>query len=214
MRFRCLTLCTLVLAADVPVHAQVRAAVGLVFGYDRPFGYFDGGGATNIASAPSDLMGPMTGGIVDLSFGRKFGFEAEIARVHGFIPEPSHPSAAGANPFFGDTRFTTDIATIEGEYDVSPTPERYRVWLKAGPAFVRHGGDGYVQYGNPHSFGAAAGAALVVPLGRQFQFVTDLTTVSYVIDVPPPKNQVSSEPFQHGVLHDALLQLGLRWGRF
>jgi hypothetical protein len=214
MTFRRLTLCTLVLVAPVRVHAQMTAAVGLVIGYDRPFGHFDQAPATNLPAAPSDLRGPMWGGTVDLSLGRKFGIEAEVALAHGFVPEPPHPSAAGSNPFFGDTRFATDIATIEGAYDISPTPERYRLWLKAGPAFVRHSGDGYASYGNPTSLGGAAGASLVVPLGRQFQVVTDVTTLWYVYDVPTPDfARLNPGPFQHGVLHDALLQIGLRWGR-
>lgn len=154
---RCLRLCTLtilLLGVPVPTQAQVMTAVGLFGGYYRPFGHFDPASvySTALPVEPRDLRGFLGGGAVHLSLGRRLGIEAQMAVAFSTIPAVVAPGGPR-----GPTNANVEVATLEGEYDVSPTPHRYRVWLNAGPAFVRHGGDAYARYGSPTSVGAAAG---------------------------------------------------------
>ena len=201
---------TILFGVPVPMRAQVTASVGPIVGYYRPFGHFDPASVytTDLPSEPRDLRGFMAGGAAHLSLGRRFGLETHVTIAHSSIPAVITPGGPR-----GPTKANVDIATLEGEYDVSPTRQRYRVWLKAGPALERHGGDAYARYGSPTSVGGAAGAGLTVPLGRRFHFAADVTTLWYVFDLAmPPELQLNPGRLQHGAQRDALMQVGLRWG--
>jgi hypothetical protein len=199
----------ILLGISAPMRAQ-RAAIGLCGGYYRPFGHFDAASvySTSLPVEPSDLRGFAGGGAGQLSLGRRFGLEAQIAVVHSTVPAVTTPGGIR-----GPTKASVDFVTLEGAYDISPTPERYRLWLNAGPTFVRHGGDAYSQYGSPTSVGGAAGVGLILPIGRQLNLATNLTTLWYVFDLAmPPELRLNPGPLQHGAQRDAVLQVGLRWG--
>jgi hypothetical protein len=201
----------ILLGISAPVRAQ-RGAIGLFAGYYRPFGHFDAASvyAASLPVEPSDLRGFAGGGVGQLLLGRRFGIEGQAAVVHSTVPAVTTPGGIR-----GPTNASVDFVTLEGEYDISPTPERYRVWLNAGPAFVRHGGDAYAQYGSPTSVGGAAGVGLIVPMGRQLNLATSLTTLWYIFDLAmAPELQRNPGRLQHGAQRDAMLQVGLRWGHF
>jgi hypothetical protein len=204
-------LLAVLLSPLLPLTAQTSGAIGLFAGYYRPFGHFDPASiySTALPTEPSDLRGPAWGGLGQLVIHRRFGLEAELAVARSVLPEVITP--AGPR---GPTNAEVDIAALEGQYDVSPKPERYRVWLGAGPAMIRHGGDAYAPYGSPVSVGGAASAAVVVPLRSELQLAFDLTTLWYVFDLAMP-SQFQSNPgsLEHGAQRDALLRVGVRWGR-
>jgi hypothetical protein len=212
MSSRCFRLCFLaiLLAAPAALRAQVTGSIGLLAGYYRPYGHFDPASIydTGLPGQPSDLRGVLKGVAGQLTFGRRFGVEAQLTTAGSTIPVANTP--AGPR---GPTNVSVDMATLEGEYDVSPTPQRYQVWLEAGPALVRHGSDAYAPYHDPTSVGGALGIGLTVPLGPHFQIATNLNTVWYTFDLGmPAEDQRNPGPLEHGPQRDALLQVGLRWG--
>jgi hypothetical protein len=95
------------------------------------------------------------------------------------------------------------IATVTGQYDLSPRPARYHVWLGAGPAVIRHSGRGYERPDSPVSWGGAVGLELTVPLAPHWEFVTDGNGVGYDFNL--------DSPAQHGPQLDAVLSFGVRW---
>lgn len=204
-------LLALLVSPVLSLSAQASGAIGLFAGYYRPFGHFDPASiySTALPTEPGDLRGPAWGGVGQLVIHRRFGLEAQVAVARSTLPEVITP--AGPR---GPTKAEVDIASLEGQYDVSPRSERYRVWLSAGPAVIRHGGDAYAPYGRPVSVGGAVSAALVVPLRSELQMAFDLTTLWYVFDLPMP-SQFQNNPgsLEHGAQRDALLRVGLRWGR-
>jgi hypothetical protein len=207
-----LSLCAVAILIGIaaPARAQVTAAVGLVGGYYRPFGHFDPASVydTSLPNEPSDLSGFSGGGVVHLSVGRRFGLEAQLSDARSTIPEVETPGGSR-----GPTQASVEIGMLVGEYDLSPTPQRYRLWLNAGPAVVRHGGDAYAPFGSPTSAGGAAGLGLTVPIARQIQFAANLTTIWYVFNLAmPAAGRENPGPLEHGAQRDALLQVGLRWG--
>jgi hypothetical protein len=199
------------LAVSLPLPAQTTASAGLIVGYYRPFGHFDPASeySTDLPGRPSDLRGPTWGGVGHLSIGRRFGVEAQVSVAQSAVPMVDTPDGPR-----GPTNASVDIVSLEAQYDVSPAPERHRLWLSAGPVLVRHAGDAYAPYGNPRSIGAAGGVGLTVPLRSRLQFAADLTTLWYTFNVPmPPALRLNPGPLEHGAQRDALLHVGLRWGR-
>jgi len=208
---RCLRLCCLatLFVAPAALEAQVSGSVGLLAGYYQPLGHFDPASiyVTSLPAKPSDLRGVLKGVTGHLSFGGRYGVDAQLSNAGSTIPTAVTP--AGPR---GPTKVSVDMATLEGVYDLSPTPQRYQIWLGAGPALVRHGGDAYAPYGNPTSVGGALGIGLAVPLGPHFQIATNFNTVWYTLDVGmPAAYQRNPGPLEHGAQRDALLQIGLRW---
>jgi hypothetical protein len=205
LRVWCLAI---VFAGPAALGAQVSESIGLLAGYYRPFGHFDPASIydTGLPAKPSDLRGVLRGVAGQLSLGR-FGVEAQLTTAGSTIPVAYTPDGPR-----GPTHVSVGMAMLEGEYDVSPTPQRYRLWLEGGPAFLRHGGDAYAPYDNPTSVGGALGIGLAMPLGRHFELAGNLNSVWYTFDVPMPSEyQRNPGPLEHGAQRDALVQIGLRW---
>jgi hypothetical protein len=190
--------------------AQATSAVEIFVGYYLPFGHFDPASvySTDLPNQPSDLRGTAWGGAGHLSFGRRFGVEGQLSVAASTVPEVTTPGGPR-----GPTGARVSIVTLEAQYDISPTPLAYRVWLSGGPAFVRHGGDAYSRYGSPRSFGSALGIRLAVPIVSHLQLAAEATTVFYTLDVPMP-TELRRNPgnLEHGAQRDAVLRIGLAWG--
>lgn len=198
-----------ILAVAAPTHAQTTVSIGPSFGYYRPLGSFDPASvySTSLPQTPSELRGFATGGVAQVTFGRRLGVEAKFSVANSTIREVITP--AGPR---GPTGARVVAATLLGQYEVSPTPERYRLWLSAGPGVVRHGGDAYSRYGSPTSMAGAFGAGLRLPMPMHFQLAADATTLLYPFDVQMPAFlQSNPGSLEHGRQVDALVHLGVRW---
>ena len=194
-----------------PLRAQTTVDVGPLFGYYRPLGRFDPASvySTSLPTNPSDLRAFTWGGAAHLSFGRRLGAEGQLSVANSTIAGGNTP--AGPR---GPTEAQVVVVTLQGQYDVSPTPEKYRVWLSAGPGLVRHGGDAYAPHGSPVSVGSALGVGITLPITLRLRIAADATTLLYPFDVKmPPELQGNPGSLQHGVQTDALIRLGVRWGR-
>jgi hypothetical protein len=198
---------TLGLAA--PSYAQTTIDVGPLFGYYEPLGHFDPASvySTSLPSTPRELRGFAWGGAAHVSFGRRLGAEGRVSVANSTLPVVITPGGP-REPI----RAQEVVWTLQGQYDLSPAPEKYRVWLSAGPGLVRHGGDAYARYGSPVSVGGALGLGVAVPVASRVRIVADVTTLLYSLDVAmPPEWQANPGSLQHGSQRDALIQLGARW---
>jgi hypothetical protein len=198
------------LSFAAPASGQVNASLGPFVGYYQPLGHFDPASiyVSSLPEKPSQLRGAAWGGSGHVSIGRRFGVTGLFAQTMSRVPEVITPGGPR-----GPTDATVTVATLQGQYDLSPPPKAHRVWVNAGPAFVRHGGAAYAPYGSPTSLGAALGLTLVVAIASRLQVTADATGVFYVFDVPmPPEFARNPGRLEHGDQRDALLRLGLTWG--
>lgn len=201
----------LVIGAAAPANAQIRGDIGPLVGYYQPFGHFEPATvySTSLPREPNDLRGVAWGAVGHLTFGRRLGMEGQLASASSTIPGIITP--AGPR---GPTTARVMIATLLGQYDVSPVPERMRLWLSAGPGLVQHGGSAYKSYGSPVSLGVAFGAGIALPIASELQVTAGATAVRYTLDVKmPPELQGNSGSLEHGTRTDAVIHLGLRWGQ-
>jgi hypothetical protein len=184
--------------------------IGPVVGYYRPFGNFEMPSvySTSLPNAPGELRAVTRGGMIHASFGRRFGVEGQLAIAHSTIGVEGTSAGPGER-----TDALEVVATLLGQFDVSPTPERYRVWLSAGPGFIQHGGSAYAKFGSPKSFGSALGVGIAVPIRYRLQIAAGATALRYHIDVTTPQT-MGGDPatLQRGRQTDALFHLGVRWG--
>ena len=193
-----------------PASAQLSGSLVAFVGYYQPLGHFDPASiySSSLPETPSQLRGAAWGGAGHLSIGRRFGITAQFARTTSRVPEAITPGGPR-----GPTDAAVTVATVQGQYDVSPPPKAHRVWVNAGPAWVRHGGDAYAPYGSPTSLGAALGLTITVPVASRLQLTADATGVFYVFDVPmPPAFARNPGPLEHGDQRDVLVRFGLAWG--
>lgn len=192
-----------------PAQGQVTTSVEGFVGFYRPFGHFDPASvyATGLPVEPSDLQGAAWGGTLHLGFGPRLGVAALLATARSQIGEVVTP--AGPR---GPTNAQVVLGSLLGRYDVSPDPRAYHVWVNAGPAFVRHGGDAYRPYGSPTSLGPALGTAVLVPLWAHLQLTAEATGLFYRFDVPMPA-ALRGNPgsLEHGSQRDVLAHLGIAW---
>ena len=194
------------------VHAQLTPSVEAFVGYYRPLGHFDPASvySTALPVEPSDLQSRTWGGTVRLAVGRRFGFAGQLAVAKSRIASVSTPQ--GPSPA---TNASVVIGLLLGQYDVSPRPHDYRIWVNAGPALVQHGGDAYRRYGSATSFGPALGMTIDVPLAAHLKLSADATGLFYTFDLPmPPEFSANPGPLEHGNQRDALLHLGIAWTNF
>jgi hypothetical protein len=194
-----------------PALGQISADVGPLVGYYRPLGHFDPTSvyATSLPSNPSQLRGVAWGAEGQLSFGARLGLEGRFAVANSTLPAVNTPAGIG-----GGKNARVSVATLQARYDVSPAPERVGVWLSAGPAFIQHGGDAYRTYGSPRSVGGAAGVGIALPVTSTLHIIAGATAVRYSFDVPMPADmRLNPGSLQHGMQTDAVIHLGVRWGR-
>jgi hypothetical protein len=193
-----------------PLGAQVAFNGGLLAGYYRPFGNFDAASvySTSLPRVPSELSGFAWGGVAQVAFGGRMGAEAQLSVANSATPGVITP--AGPR---GPTSAQLVVATLQGQYDISPQPESFRLWVSAGPGLIRHGGDAYAPYGSPVSAAGAFGASLRLPIASRLQVTAGTTTLLYLFDLKmPPELRGNPGSLQRGRQTDVLWQLGMRWG--
>src|SRR5262249_13908518 len=108
------------------------------------------------------------------------------------------------------TNANVTMEMLQAQFDVSPRPQAYHVWLNAGPGFVHHSGDSYRQFGSPMSLAAAFGTTITAPIAAHWQLVADATALFYAFHVSMPWNIIGPN-VEHGSQRDAMLHLGLGW---
>ena len=201
------------LGSTARANAQLTATVEAFAGYYRPYGHFYSPSnlVTQLPKEPSDLEGPAWGATAHLGLGHRFGVAGEVAATSNHvIPEVITPSGFG-----GPTNASVALGVLLAQYDLSPTPSAYHVWLNAGPAVIHHRGDAYSFFGAPTSVGSALGMTIVIPLRWHLDFSADATGLFYSLDVPT-HHELDMDPgsIQHGDQRDALLRLGIAWKPF
>lgn len=190
--------------------AQVTADVGPMVGYYQPYGHFDPASvySTSLPQRPSDLRGVAWGLTGHVSFGRRLGLEGQFATASSTLPAVITPGGSS-----GSTSARVTVTTVLGQYDISPAPERVRLWLSAGPGFVQHGGSAYRFYGAPRSLGVAMGGGVALPIASALQVTAGATAVRYSLDVRMPAAlRANPGSLQHGMQSDVVMHIGLRWG--
>lgn len=199
------------LALAPHAHAQVGASVEAFAGYYRPTGHFDPASVydVDLPLKPSDLAGAAVGATAHLSIGERYGVAAQFAVAKSQLGKVFTP--AGPR---GPVDQNVSLAMLLAQYDVSPRPDLLRLWLNAGAAAIRYGGDAYRRYGSPVSFGPAIGTTMSVPLVMHLALTANVSEIFYRFNLPLPSNlALNPGPLQHGAQRDVLLHLGLDWTR-
>ena len=193
-----------------PVYAQISGNIGPLAGYYRPYGHFEPASvySTSLPRQPRDLRGAAVGLIGQLSFGRRLGVEAQVAVANSTLPAVITPGGAS-----GPTAARVSVATLQAQYDISPAPEKVRLWVSAGPGLVQYGGDAYRCCGSPRSVGVALGAGVSLPVASMLQVTAGATALRYSVDVAMPRAlQGNPGSLERGTQTDAIIHVGLRWG--
>jgi hypothetical protein len=198
------------LAAAAPARAQTSVELGPVFGYYRPLGRFEPASvySTSLPGDPSELAGVSWGGAAQVRFGGRLGAEVQVSVANSIIPGGNTPAGPGKG-----VRAAVAAALAQGQYDVSPMPARFHVWLGAGPALVRHGGSAYAPYGSPVSAAGAASVGVSARVASRAEVALGVTTLLYPFDLAMPAAlQRNPGSLEHGFQTDAMVHLGVRWG--
>jgi hypothetical protein len=195
-----------------PLRAQSSIELAPFVGYYRPMGSFAPASvySTSLPSKPSDLSGVAWGVEARSWISERLGVQLQAAVASSTMPEVNTPGGA-----MGPYAAQVLIVTAQALYDLSPSPEGFRrVWLSAGPALIRYGGDAYSLAGGgaPVSVGAALGAGLNIPLGSRLSATAGVQVLLYQLDMGFPSS-LSGNPgrFESGFQDDLLLHLGLAW---
>ena len=202
----CLSAC--LLGAPRALSAQVTIGLGPFMGYYRPFGHFEPASvySTQLASDPSQLRGRAWGATGQLTL-RRLGLEAVVSTTRSMLPGAYTPGG-----YAPPTPARVTAAAVVGQYDLSPSPARYHLWVGAGPALVQYGEGGYARYGSPRSWGGAVGLGVTAPLWPRLELAAAATGFAYTFDLPMPAElRPNPGSLQHGAQRDALIHLGLRW---
>jgi hypothetical protein len=199
MRNPFLVLVSLTIVA-APAAAQVAVDVGPLIGYYRPFGRFAPASimSTDMPTQPSDLSGRLWGAEAHVTMHGRFGVDALGATATSTLPSCLCPEGPT-----GETHARVNLAVVEGQYDLSLAPDRYHLWLGAGPSIVQHAGTGYARYGSPTSVAGGLSLHFAAPLGSHVQLAASAMGLRYSfnLDFPP----------EHGPQLDGLASVGLRW---
>ncbi len=196
-----------------PVEAQRGIEINPVLGYYRPIGNrFDD--PNNVVAAglpirPADLKGVALGGEARLWVFSHLGLQVQAGTAASMSPEVATPGGC-CEPM--PVRVST--FTAQALLGLRLT-RRSRLWLGAGPAAVRHGGEGYARFGSPTFRGASVGAGLSVRVRSGLRATASAGTVlyHYEIDAPPAWGPSVTGIVQSGFRKDLLVSMGLGWGR-
>ncbi len=203
--------------AAVPLSAQSSFEFGPLFGYYRPTGSFSTATASFSDASPparaSYLAAVAWGAQVRWWLGKRFGVELQAAdaasRVHGGPVTWAMPCAfpgCGPIPVAPPIPRSVLVGSVQLLYDVSPAPERYRVWLAAGPGFVQHRGKQYQPFGSPIQSAGVVGLGGSLPLVGHLRATAGVTTEMYVFHL-----RVAGHEIQTGFQTDVLFHVGLIW---
>jgi hypothetical protein len=195
-----------------PLCAQSNFELAPLFGYYQPFGSFAPASVyyTSLPTKPSGFAGAAWGAEAHLGLSRRLGVRIQAAVVNSSIPQTITPEGPR-----GPTAAQVVIVTAQAQYDLSPKPGNYRMWVSAGPGLVRHGGDAYANIGagSPANAAAALGVGLDIPIVSRLRGTVGAETLFYQMDVPmPPESRLNPGSLERGFQIDALVHVGLAWG--
>ena len=201
-----------VFAFAAPLCAQSSFELAPLYGYYRPFGSFAQPSASigSLPNKPSDLSGIAWGAEAHLWISQRLGVQVQAAVANSSIGIRVGPEGSE-----GPTPAQVLIVTAQAQYDLSPSPEKYRMWVSAGPGLVRRGGDAYAiaGVGSPISVGAAFGIGLDIPIVSRLRATVGAQTLLYQLDVPmPPILRGNPGGLESGFQIDGLAHVGLAWG--
>jgi hypothetical protein len=194
-----------------PLRAQSSIELAPFVGYYRPMGSFAPASvySTSLPSKPSDLSGVAWGVEARMWSTHQLGVQLQAAVANSTIAESNTPGGP-----MGPYQAQVVIVTAQALFDVSPSAENFRMWLSAGPALIRHGGEAYsnANVGAPVTFGGALGAGLRIPMTSHLSLAAGVETILYHLDIKLPQ-QLSLNPgrMESGSQADLLLHLGLVW---
>lgn len=204
--------CSLLVSS--PASAQTTIEAGPLFGFYRPTGRFEAATATTPAYAtalpvrPAELSGPAWGAEARIWVGARIGVQLQATAASSTISDVTR-AAAGTREL---TSARVSTVTAQALYNVSPTPNRYRLWLSAGGGVVRHEGTAYSDYGSPIDFAGVFGAGATVPIKGGLRATAGASASLYPFDVRVPADPaLDAGTLQHGFQRDFLLHLGLSW---
>lgn len=199
-----------VVVVAAPLRAQLTFDAGPTLGYYRPTGHFEAASVhlTSLPLRPADLSGPAWGGEARLWLDRRIGVQLQAATASSTIGEVLTPG--GVSP---PTRARVLTVTVQGLWNLSPAPERYRFWLGAGTGLVRHGGDAYADHGSPIDVAGVLGVGAAAHVVSRLRVTGGVSALLYTFDLEmPPDLRSNPGSLQRGFQRDVQLHFGLSWG--
>ncbi len=198
-------------SAAAPLQAQRGIEVDAQLGYYLPTGQFEHSNlvATGLPVRPADLKGVALGGEARLWLAPRWGVQVQGSTASSTTPEVLTPGGC-CQPM----PVRVSAFTAQALYGLR-LAERSRLWLGAGPAVVRHGGEGYARFGSPRSLGGSVGGGMSVRLAGGVRATADVGALLYGYRVHAPADWAPSTTgiVQSGFRKDLLVSVGLGWGR-
>lgn len=203
-----------------PAAAQLKVEVSGTLGYYSPMGSFEPASQYSrfLPSTPGALSGIAFGGALRLWITPRFG--AQLAATtsstsFGYTGMELQDRAPGNGPLpinesIPPTQARVSTATAQILYQMLGNSNTPRVWLSAGGAAVRHGGNAYAPFGNPVSYGGAVGLGSAIHIKGPLSAELGLTTMIYRINL---RNSTDPGLQERGTQVDALFHTGVsyRW---
>lgn len=214
MRLRACFLAVLAASVAAPVHAQTSLEVGPLVGYYQPTGQFQTGSTyfTDLPARPQDLSAVVWGGELRVWLGRRLGVQVQGGVASRRVPTTLVPVIVGLPAQrVSATRARIVLASVLLLYDLSPAPNRYRLWLGAGPGLVQHGGTTYQPFGSPVSSAGVVDVGASVPLFSNVRAAGGLQTTLYDFHMTAPPSYGAPGMVQSGFQTDVLFHLELTW---
>lgn len=189
------------------IASSVRAQsfeIGPMFGVYLPVGSFQDPAyfTTALPEDPSELSALSLGGQARLRLSGHLGvqFQANLAasKVGG------GPTPGGSFPAVSARVF---LATIQGTYYLTTPARHTQVWLSAGPALVRFGGEAYAPYGHPVQFAGSGGLSASLPVARRVRGELGVSLTVYYLSIRDPQGAA----LERGTQVDSRLHAGLSW---
>lgn len=188
--------------------AQLRVDVGATIGQYSPLGSFDKGSAQrmNVPNSPGDLAGTAFGGELRVwivpRIGIGFDGSTVSSRVGGGTTPGGYVAPTGARVSTGSAQLLFRVTSDES---------RARVWLSAGGGLVKHGGDAYVQFGEPTNFAGVFGVGSAIRLAGALHAELGVTTMFYNVNMSGTSLAFGPGLFERGSQTDLMLRTGLSY---
>lgn len=173
---RMAAIATLTAALASQSAAQIRVEVGATLGHYKPFGSFAPASVSMVSlpHAPSALAGTALGGQFRVWVAPRFAIQLAGSTATSSVGGGSTP-----NGYAPAVSARVSMATAEVLYQLTGRDHRARIWLEAGGAVVRHGGDAYKPFGFPVNRGGVAGIGSAIRLAGPLSVELGLTTIVY-----------------------------------
>ena len=198
----------LVSALASPATAQTRVEIAATIGRYAPLGSFEPASvySVRLPMDASSLSGTAFGGQLRLWATPRLGIQIAGTTASSSV-------GGGLVPFGYDVAATSarvSMATAELLFQLTGVNHRARVWLGAGGAAVRHGGEAYAPFGNPVNYGGAAGVGSAIRLAGPLNVELGVTTVVYRMNM---RGTAATDIglMERGTQVDALFHTGLSY---